>query len=151
MRPALLRPLFCDWLTSSGAYGLPLCSSGLTTLTSERRPGEVGLTLTSAMAYSSALFEGGKVDFLAGGEADIGLLPVAAPADEAPEALLLALDVGHLHRVDLRLEHQFDSRLDLRLGGGVGDAEYVLPALVRNHGALLGYHRREQHIHQLLR
>ena len=33
----------------SGQYGSPLCSSGVTTLTSARRPGEVGLTLTSGM------------------------------------------------------------------------------------------------------
>ncbi len=34
---------------SNGAKGLPLCSSGLTTLTTWRRPGDVGLHLTTAI------------------------------------------------------------------------------------------------------
>ena len=46
------------WTASRSAAqcGSPLCRSGVTTLTSARRPGEVGLTLTSAMslAYSVA-------------------------------------------------------------------------------------------------
>ncbi|EHW59249.1 hypothetical protein ECDEC10A_4479 [Escherichia coli DEC10A] len=35
--------------SSNGAKGLPLCSSGLTTLTTWRRPGDVGLHLTTAI------------------------------------------------------------------------------------------------------
>lgn len=35
--------------STSGAKGLPLCSSGLTTLTTWRRPGDVGLHLTTAI------------------------------------------------------------------------------------------------------
>ena len=38
----------------SGQCGSPLCRSGVTTLTSARRPGEVGLTLINGMAYSVA-------------------------------------------------------------------------------------------------
>jgi len=37
-----------DCLTISGQYGSPLLQLGVTTLTSARRPGEVGLTLRVA-------------------------------------------------------------------------------------------------------
>ncbi len=36
---------------SNGAKGLPLCSSGLTTLTTWRRPGDVGLHLTTCRIF----------------------------------------------------------------------------------------------------
>src|SRR6185295_7427751 len=47
-------------------------------------------------------------------------------------------------------EHQLDRGLDLGLGGAVGDTEHVLPELVGDEGALLGHHRREHHVHQLI-
>src|SRR5687768_2175086 len=143
-RPWLLRPLPRDCGSTSGLYGSPLCSSGVTTFTRARRPGEVGLTLTSGMA----LFRGCEVDFLPRRKPHVGLLPVAAPPERAAEAPLLAADVEHGHRVDLGLEHQLHRRLDLGLGGMVGDAEYVLAVLVGHEGALLRDHRREHDIHQ---
>src|SRR3954467_7172916 len=103
MRPLLLRPLPLACLESSGQCGSPLCSSGVTTLTSARRPGEVGLTLISGMALS--LFRRREVDFLALGEAHIGLFPAALAAFDAAEAALLALDVRDGHRLHLGLEH----------------------------------------------
>jgi hypothetical protein len=51
---ALLRPVPFGSVVTSGQYGSPLCSPGVTTLTSARRPGEVGLTLTNGIAYSVA-------------------------------------------------------------------------------------------------
>src|SRR3954465_5664442 len=147
MRPLLLRPLPLACLESSGQCGSPLCSSGVTTLTSARRPGEVGLTLISGMVVS--LFRRGEVDFLALDEAHVGLLPAATASFDAAEAALLALHVQHGDRVHLGLEHQLDLSLDLGLGGLVGDAEYVLPVLVGDEGALLGNDRREHHGHEL--
>src|SRR5687768_7692176 len=145
-RPWLLRPLPLDCCTVSGQCGSPLCSSGVTTLTSARRPGEVGLTFTRGIS----LLRGREVDFLAFGKAHVGLLPAAAPARKAAEAALLALHVGDRHAGYLGLEHELDRGLDLGLGRRVGDAEHVLPVLVGDEGALLGHHRGEHHRHQLL-
>src|SRR4029077_1141170 len=103
MWPVLLRPAprFCG--STSDATGAPLCRLALTTLTSDRRPFDVGLTLTNAMSGLRR-----EIDFLARPQADIGLLPVPAPAHVCTEALFLALDIGDLHRLDLDLEHQLD-------------------------------------------
>src|ERR1700692_1739177 len=94
MWPLLLRPDPRFLLSVSALNGAPFCSSGVTTLTSARRPGEVGLTLISAM---SALL--GEVDFLARLEAHVRLFPVAPPAAVRAEALGLALDGGDPHRL----------------------------------------------------
>src|SRR6476646_3712737 len=118
MWPLLLRPEPRFWLSTSEAIGGPLCRLALTTLTSERRPLDVGLTLTSAMSGLRR-----EVDFLTRLQADIGLLPVATPAEVRAEALLLALDVGDLHRLDLHLEHQLDRGLDLGLRRALQHAE----------------------------
>src|SRR6266550_4897553 len=150
MRPCTLRPSVFDCFTISGQYGSPLCSSGVTTLTSARRPGEVGLTFTSGIASHLPLLRRREINFLAHGEPHIGLLPVAPATLDAAEAARLALDVGHGHRVDLGLEHQLDRRLDLRLGRVVGDTEHVLAVLVGNEGALLRHDRGEHDGHQAL-
>src|SRR6266571_1125553 len=101
MWPLLLRPEPRFLMSSSFSTGRPLCSSGLTTLTSERRPGEVGLTLTSGM--SDLLRE---VDFLPRLEAHVRLLPVAAASAVGTKALGLALDVGDLHASHFDLEQE---------------------------------------------
>ena len=49
MRPALLRPPDLLLLSVSERSGAPLCYSLLTTLTTMRRPGEVGLVVTIAL------------------------------------------------------------------------------------------------------
>ena len=98
--------------------------------------------MTSAML--SGLREIQVTAFL---EAHIGFLPVATPADEAPEALFLALDVEDLdssHFDLLFLEHRFDGVLDIGFGGVGGDAESDLAQLVRDHRAFLGNDGREQ-------
>src|ERR1051325_6763723 len=105
MRPWLLRPLPLRCGSVSGQCGSPLCSSGVTTFTRARRPGEVGLTFTSGMEAFSYLFRRREVDFLAFGEPHVGLLPIALAADGAPEAAFLALHVGHRDAMDLGLEH----------------------------------------------
>src|SRR5882672_2738797 len=150
MWPLLLRPDPRFWLSTSEATGGPLCRFGLTTLTSERRPFDVGLTLTSGM---SGLCR--EVDFLARLQADIRLLPVPAPARVRAEALLLALDVDDLHRLHfdrlvLLAEHQLDGGLHLGLGRVLHDTEDHLLVLVRDIRALFGHDRREQHRHQAL-
>src|SRR5579862_39737 len=146
MWPLLLRPDPRFWLSTSDATGDPLCRAGLTTLTSERRPFDVGLTLTSGIALRLRR----EIDFLAGLEAHIGLLPVAPPARVRAETLLLSLDVGHLHRVDADLEHQLDRRLHFGLGRVLQHSKDDLIVLVRDERALLGHDRREQHRHQAL-
>src|SRR5919106_6971616 len=118
--PWWLRPFIFDCCRVSGQNGSPLCSSGVTTFTSARRPGEVGLTLTRGIVAFSYLFRGRKVDFLACGEPHVGLFPAALAPDGAAEAPLLAFDVGHRDRVDLDLEHELDRGLDLRLGRSIG-------------------------------
>src|SRR5688500_18692902 len=121
MWPLLLRPdpRFCDSVSLSN--GRPLCRFGLTTLTSDRRPADVGLTLTSGM---SGLLR--EVDFLARLQAHVGLLPVPALAHVLAEALLLAADVADLHALDVDLEHELDRRLHLRLRRILRDAEHDL-------------------------
>src|SRR5262245_52671383 len=155
MWPLLFRPEPRFWLSTSDATGAPLCSVGLTTLTSERRPADVGLTLTRGMMVSRPLGVRREVDFLALLQADVGLLPVAPAAERLAEALLLALDVDDLHgRHDdglvLLAEHQLDGGLHLGLGRAGVDAEDDLFVLVRDHRALLRHDRREQHGHQAL-
>src|SRR5713226_2397635 len=147
MRPWTLRPLVFDCLAVSGQCGWPLYSSGVTTLTSARRPGEVGLTFTSGIAASS--WRRGEIDFLAFGDPHVGLLPVAPPPDHLAEAARLAAHVRYRDRIDLDLEHQLDRGLDLRLGGVIGDAEHVLAVLVGDESALLGNDRRKHDSHQL--
>src|SRR5436190_4098651 len=145
MWPLLLRPEPRFLLSVSASNARPLWRFGLTTLTSARRPAEVGLTLTSAM---SGLLR--EVDFLARLQAHVRLLPVAAPADEATEALLLAHHVRDLDLLDLDLEHELDRGLDLGLGRILRDAEDDLLVLVGNEGGLFRDDRREQHRHQAL-
>ena len=53
----------------------------------------MGLILTN-ITSSPVL---GKINFLAGFQAHIRLLPVIAPSRQLPETLTLALDVGYLH------------------------------------------------------
>src|SRR5258707_8816353 len=122
-----LRPARLCSASTSGAYPGPLCSSAFTTFTIDRRPAEVGLVLTSAMSGHS--FH--EVDVALALEAHVGLLEAPAPADEAPVALLLALDVDDVHRrhLDLLLlEEQLDRGLDLGLGRVGVDFEDDLPA-----------------------
>src|SRR5258708_36878689 len=104
MWPLLLRPepRFCD--STSDATGAPLCSDALTTLTIARRPADVGLTLTRAMALRLRR----EVDFLAGRKRHVALLPVAPAAGVAAEALFLALDVRDLDAVPFCFELGLD-------------------------------------------
>src|SRR5690242_17375877 len=146
MWPLLLRPEPRFWLSTSAATGGPLWSAGLTTLTSERRPFDVGLTLTSGMSLRLRR----EVDFLAGLEAHVRLLPAATPTGESAEALLLALDVRDLHRFDAHLEHELDRGLDLGLRCVLQHAKHRLVVLVGDERALLGHDRRKQERHQAL-
>ena len=49
IRPLLFLPPDLLFFFSKAEKGRPLCSSGLTTLTTKRRPGDVGLHLTTAI------------------------------------------------------------------------------------------------------
>src|SRR3954454_3116034 len=95
MRPWWLRPPDLLWLSTRAACGAPLCRSGVTTRTAERRPGEVGLKVINAMGLSSGL--GHHVDRLAIGQLHVCLAPVSAAAVAVLEGFLLAL---HVHHVD---------------------------------------------------
>jgi hypothetical protein len=82
------------FLATSGSWGLPLCSPGVLTLTTKRRPAEVGLALTAICRmivlppYSTTRAE--EVDVVALGEGHVRLLPVRALAEVPAEALGLA-------------------------------------------------------------
>src|SRR5215472_3398361 len=144
MRPTLLRPEPRFMFSVSRSIGRPLWSSGFTTLTSPRRPGDVGLTLINGMSLSLLR----EIDFLTRLQADVRLLPVAASARVGPEALRLASYVHHLHALYLDLEQQLDRGLHFGLGRIGGDLEGHLRVLVRDLRSLLGYGRREQHRQQ---
>src|SRR5512137_2290668 len=145
MWPLWLRPDPRFLLSVSASTGRPLCRCGWTTLTSERRPGDVGFTFCSGISALRC-----EIDFLARLQADVRLLPRAAPARKAPEALHLAADVGDLHALHLDLEHRLDGRLDFRLGRIRRDLEDHLLVLVREERALFGHDRREQHDREAL-
>src|SRR4029079_8363966 len=98
MRRALLRPPFLFWLSTNGQYGSPLCNSGLTTLMTKRRPGEVGLVLTTAIAFP--LFRRRQVDGLTGREANVRLLPVVLARQATLRLLFLAAHVQRRHVFD---------------------------------------------------
>src|SRR5215468_12666944 len=128
MRPPLLRPEPRFLLSVSRSIDRPLNRSGLTTLTRARRPGEVGLTLTSGMALSFLR----EVDFLPRFQADVGLLPVAAAAGIRAKPLRLASDIGDLNAIDLDLEQKLDRGLDLGFRRILDDAKGHLRVLVRD-------------------
>src|SRR5580704_3277273 len=122
MWPLLFRPEPRFLLSRSGSNGRPLCRSRLTTLTSPRRPGEVGLTLTRDMTLGLLR----EVDFLTRLQAYVRLLPVASPAAIGAKALFLAVHIDNLHarHLDLLfLPQQFHRRLDVPLGGVGPDPE----------------------------
>src|ERR1019366_6145769 len=93
MRPPPPRPPVPVRPSTRLFSGLPLWSSLLSTSTTPRRAGEVGVKCFRAMSEPRR-----DVDGLAFGQGGDGLLHVRAPADAAPEALGLAL---HVDRVDL--------------------------------------------------
>src|SRR6266567_820051 len=146
MWPLLLRPDPRFLVSRSFSTGRPLCSSGLTTLTSPRRPGDVGLTFIRAI--SGFLRE---VDFLPRLEAHICLLPVTAASAVCTEALGLSFDVGDLHALHLDLEQELDRGLDLGLGGILGNPEHDLRVLVGDERRLFRNGRREQQREKPLR
>src|SRR6478752_9226647 len=125
MRPWWLRPPVLLFFSTSAANGAPLWRSGVTTRTALRRPGEVGLKVINAMGLSSGLGHH-HVDRLAFGQLHVRLAPVAALARTELEGLVLALHVHHVHRFDRHRKDLLDRRLDVRLGGGLGDLEDVL-------------------------
>src|SRR5574342_212059 len=113
---------------------------------SERRPGDVGLTFCRGISGLRR-----EIDFLAGLQADVRLLPVAAPAGVAAEALHLAADVDHLDAIDLDLEHRLDRSLHLGLRRVGLDLEDHLVVSVGDLRALFGHDRREQHQREAIR
>src|ERR1041385_4180464 len=147
MLPMELRPARFGRASTSGAYGAPLCRSGLTTFTIDRRPAEVGFVLTSAMSGHS--FH--EVDVALALEAHVRLLDALAATHETPVALLLALHVHHVHGADLDLlllEEQLDRGLDLRLGGVGQHFEHDLAARLAHQRRLLRDDRSDDHFHQ---
>src|SRR5258708_4993022 len=92
-----------------------------------------------------------EVDVALALQAHIGLLEALAPADEAPVALLLALDVDDVHGRDLDLlllEEQLDRGLDLGLGRVGHDFEDDLAVRLADEGGLLRDHRGDDDLHQ---
>src|SRR5690606_20231180 len=124
MRPWWLRPPDLLCFSTSAACGAPLCRSGVTTRTAERRPGEVGLNFINGMGCTSGL--GRYIDRLAVGQANVRLAPIAAAASTVTEGLVLALDVDHVDGFDLDVEQLLDRSLYIGLGGFVRNFEDIL-------------------------
>src|SRR5690606_14632964 len=143
MRPWWLRPpdLLCG--SNNAACGAPLCRSGVTTRTAERRPGEVGLNFINGMGCTSGL--GRYIDRLAIGQTNVRLAPVAAAASTVTEGLVLALDVHHVDTLDLDVEQLLDRGLYIGLGGFVRDFEDILVGEFLQARGLLGDSRSTQH------
>src|SRR3954452_21795414 len=95
MRPMPPRPPDLVRPSTSDFSGRPLWSSDLSTRTSSRRPGDVGLNCFKAIGSEPR----GDVDRLAFGQGHDRFLDVRAPALDAAETLGLAL---HVDRIDLR-------------------------------------------------
>src|SRR3569832_247843 len=95
MRPRLLRPPFFWSRSTSASCGPPLCRLGSTTLTTKRRPGEVGLTLTSAIVFillyklRGELLRTAEFDIEPGLQFDVSLFAVIAAAFIWPKRLVL--------------------------------------------------------------
>src|SRR5450755_3662452 len=108
MRPKWLRAPVLFWCTVSASCGPPLCRCWRLTRTTKRAPGEVGLSLISAIALLSGLARVLVVDALAFRQAHIGFLGVLRAAGGAAETAGLADLVEDLHAFDLDREHELD-------------------------------------------
>src|SRR5690606_33308083 len=64
------------------------------------------------------------------------------------KALGLALGVEHRHALDFDLEHQFNSGLDLGLGGVLQHLESDSDRLLTDHRVLFGHDLCNQHVHE---
>src|SRR6185312_16001268 len=78
------------------------------------------------------------------GQTHVSLADIVLATRAKAEGLQLALDVGHVHRHHADVEHLFDGRLDVGLGGVLRHREYVLVVLGKA-GALFRNVRRAQH------
>src|SRR6185437_11871374 len=85
----------------------------------------------------------GDVDALAIGQTHVSLADISLATRAEAEGLQLALDVGHVHRHHADVEHLFDGRLDVGLGGIGRHRENVL-VVFGNAGTLFRYVRRAQ-------
>src|ERR1700761_9748852 len=117
MRPPPPRPPDLVKPSTRDFSGRPLWSSDLSTSTSWRRPGEVGLYCFKAIGSEPR----GDVDRLAVSQGHDSFLDVGTPALDAAEPLGLAL---HVQGVDLGHVH-FEQRLD-------GGCDLVLRSIGRN-------------------
>src|SRR6185437_13549324 len=86
----------------------------------------------------------GGFDGLAFGQAHVSLADTGLATGAEAEHLQLALDVGHVHRHHVHLEHLFDGGFDIGLGGVGRHREYVLVVLGQPR-ALFGDVGRTQH------
>src|SRR5574337_1494672 len=145
MRPMLLRPPRLLWRSSSGAYGAPLCRPGVFTVTTARRPGEVGLAFLTGMTVTASGLFAHEIDGTARRQAHVGFLPVALRASALAETLGLAAHVHDLHILDLDVEEFFHRAAHARLVGITAHAEYHLVVGFAHLRGLFRHMRSEQH------
>src|SRR5918994_1093384 len=119
--PLLLRPPVLCLPSVSALTGLPFQSADLSTRIRPRCDEVVGLYCLSAIDLASDT--GGDVDRLAVGQRHDRLLDVRAHVGAALPALGLALLGDGVDPCHVDAEQSLDRRLDLRLGGIVGDLE----------------------------
>src|SRR5690606_3643338 len=148
MRPWWLRPPDLLCFSTSGACGAPLCSSGVTTRTAERRPAEVGLNFINGMGLPSGL--GGHVDALAVGQAHVRLTPVATAAGTGAEGLAIARHIDDVDLLDLYVEPLFHGGLGVGLGDVVRNFEHVLVVELLQARGLFRHARSKQDAENLL-
>src|SRR5690606_15516582 len=143
MRPWWLRPPDLLCFSTSAACGAPLCRSGVTTRTAERRPAEEGLNFINCMGSPSGLR--GHVDALAGGQALVSITPVDTATGTEAEGLVLYLLVDDVDRLGVDVEQLRRGGVDVGLGGDVRSFVHVLVAHILQANGLLGHARREQY------
>src|SRR5699024_7816421 len=165
MRPLLLRPPVLLFFAINPACGRPLCSVLFSTLTTKRRPAEVGLAFLSAMlisllcigAVDNRGFPAGskrhilagaieEIDLFAGCKRDVCLLPTLALAGLAAKALGLGFDIQCRHACHAHIEQRRNRLLDLGLGRIGSHVKHDLIVAFADVVAFLRYVLRTQHL-----
>src|SRR3954466_14132843 len=145
-RPCTLLPPLFGSGTSRDFSGVDRVISAKSATLEPRRPGVVGLYLRIAMIYNPLADRAAEgLDTVTVSQLDHRALGRLALTEARPGALALALAVRGVHGQHAHVEDLLDRDLDLRLVRVRVDEERV-PVLVENAVALLGDHRRDDHV-----